>query len=154
VQPEREVVWLSRFLVEAALRWAQEAPGIVWVEAEAAQLAFELGLPVYTSKDDVEALQREDGTRSIVASINALHKGINLQAFHRNLILTCPPSARLLEQCIGRTHRHGQTADEVTVDLGVHTAELSTALETARHKALQDEELSGNRQKLLVGTWV
>lgn len=154
VQPEQEAVWVSRCVVDAAVKWAHEAPGIVWVEAEAVKAVMAVtDLPVYADGDDALALYKEDGSRSVVASIQAFKEGANLQAFNRNLILACPANAALLEQAIGRTHRFGQKADEVFVDFFLHTPELEAALVDARRKAAAITENVGNYQKLYVGTW-
>lgn len=159
VRPDKETVWIDRFLVDAAVEWAKAKPGIVWVEAEATRAAFEIakeaGIAVYAGgAEDEAALIREDGSRSIVASIRAFNAGVNLQAFNRALITTCPASNALLEQVIGREHRPGQTADEVVVEFFLHTPELVDALEQAKQKAKYVTETTKNSQKLLVATWL
>lgn len=155
VQPARETVWVSRFMVDAALRWASKAPGIVWVETVAVrELAEETGLPVYAGAADAGRLSAETGERSIIVSIDAFNKGVDLTRFSRNLVTLCPPSSDILEQTIGRTHRPGQKADCVSLDFFLHAPELETALKTARTGAARDEEISGNRQKLNIGTWL
>jgi len=159
VKPEKETVWVDRFLVEAAIEWAAEKPGILWVEAEAVKAAFEIaqgaGIPVYTGgKEDESALIMETGKRSVVAGIKAFGTGVNLQMFNRVLVTTCPASGALLEQVIGRSHRPGQEADEVQVDFYLHTPELCAAMAEAKSKAAYIEETTGNRQKLNLGTWL
>jgi hypothetical protein len=159
VKPDTETVWLDKFLVNAAIEWALEKPGIVWVESEAVRAAEEIalgaGIPVYAGGDaDTRRLHAEDGSRSVVCSIKAFKEGENLQAFNRSLITTPPASGALLEQVIGRTHRSGQTADEVTVDFFLHTPELVSALKDAREKAKAIQETTGNFQKLSVGAWL
>lgn len=158
VKPDKETVWLDRFLVDAAVEWATAKPGIVWVEAEATRAAFDIaeaaGIPVYAGgAEDEAALIREDGSRSIVASIRAFNAGVNLQAFGRSLITTCPASNALLEQVIGRTHRPGQLRDEVTVDFYLHVPELVDSLQKAIVKAKYVEESTANSQKLRIGTF-
>lgn len=169
VEPASETVWLDRFLVDAAIKWALEAPGIVWVESEAVRAAVEIaegaGIPVYAGgKEDEAALLAEDGSRSVVASMRAFNAGVNLQyTFKRNLITTCPASNSLLEQAISRTHRPRDPAqirpavglmDDVTADYYLHTPELVKALKDARAKAAQVYETVGNAQKLSMATWL
>jgi hypothetical protein len=159
VEPDTETVWIDKFAVNAAIEWALERPGIVWVESEAVRAAEEIGaqagLPVFAGgEEDAARLHKEDGSRSIVCSINAFSEGENLQCFDRNLILTPPSSAKLLEQAIGRTHRQGQKSDEVTVDFCLHTPELVKALKDAREKARVIQETTLNEQKLNIGTWL
>lgn len=159
VKPSKETVWLDTFLIDAAVDWAREKPGIVWVEAEALRAAFSIaegaGIPVYAGgKKAAAAIIREDGSRSIVASMKAFNAGINLQhAFNRALITTSPADNALLEQVVARTHRPGQKADEVSVDFYLHTPELADALATARAKAQYVEETTENSQKLRIATW-
>jgi hypothetical protein len=154
VKPSRETVWLSTFLVGAAVKWALEAPGLVWVESEAVNAAMAIakdaGIPVYAAKEDAAALWAEKGDRSVVVAANVFKEGENLQAFHRNLVTTIPPR---LEQLLGRTHRPGQTADEVTVDFCLHTPELRRALKGAISDAHYTHETLGNQQKLILGTY-
>lgn len=159
VEPDSETVWIDKFMVNAAIEWAQKAPGIVWVESEAVRAAEEIahgaGIPVYAGgEDDTRRLNAEDGSRSIVASMKAFGEGANLQAFNRSLITTSPSSSTLCEQVIGRTHRQGQKADEVIVDFFLHTPEIEKALEAARAKAASVQTLTLNEQKLCVGTWL
>jgi len=52
-----------------------------------------------------------------VLSVRANLEGLNLQHYHRNLVLTPIPVGETWEQMIGRTHRKGQRADEVLFDL-------------------------------------
>lgn len=52
--------------------------------------------------------------RIIVASMGGHGEGKNLQAFQRQVIVEFPRKADLLEQVLGRTHRFGQMADELT----------------------------------------
>ena len=97
---------------------------------------------------------KENGKRSIVASINAHREGKNLQdSFSRNLVITVMPDAGGLEQVIGRTHREGQPEDEVTFEFYLHTTELKDALEKAQLRAKYVQETTGSAQKLCYGSW-
>lgn len=169
VEPATETVWLDKFLVNYAIEWAREKPGIIWAESVAVRAAEEIsvgaGIPVYSGgAQDESALIHEDGSRSVVVSIRAFNAGINLQhAFKRNLFLTPPASNTLLEQPIARTHRPRNPAlcigpvevmDDVTVEFCTHTPELATALADAREKARYVEETTPNAQKLNAGNWL
>jgi hypothetical protein len=96
-----------------------------------------------------EAILRERGQRSIVASMKSHGRGRNgLQfAFHRQLI-TCPPSTNTdHEQLIGRLHRDGQQND-VETEVFAHTPELRNRLDSAKARARYVSATWGAPQKL------
>lgn len=121
----KEAVWLSDSLVNYCSEWMKENEGIVWVEhiAFGDRLAELTGLPFYHSGNDKRAawLHDEHGPReydTVILSHEAFGEGFNLQRkWSKNLIASIKPNAKILEQTIGRTHRQGQTADEVTFDI-------------------------------------
>ena len=64
--------------------------------------------------------------------------------------MTTPPSGGVeWEQGMARTHRPGQEADEVTVDVFLHTEEMQRAFDNAIRDARYTEESQGQKQKLL-----
>jgi hypothetical protein len=143
------------FLVRAAAAWALRSPGIVWYEhvAYGEALAKLSGLPLYGPGAEASVkIVQEHGKRSIIASMRAHGEIKNLQMFSRNLFTSSPASSKAWEQIIGRTHRLGQTADEVTVDVFLHTSEFRNALETALGRARYKEATLGTCQKILYAT--
>lgn len=157
VQHETETVWVDDFLVKDAIAWGREKPGIIWYEPAAlgARLAEESGFPFYgPGEDAVRGLLAEKGDRTVIASIRSHHKERNLQfAFNRNLVCNPPGGGDLWEQLVGRTHRPGQPADEVTFDVYRHTPEFVADLDRALMLAQHIENHQGNRQKLLTATF-
>jgi hypothetical protein len=90
-------------------------------------------------------------TKSCVVSIDAHGEGKNLQAHHsRNLYLCAPTNAKIWEQSIGRTHRQGQRADEVTVEVVLPCIEFWAALEKSRKQSRYIEATTGQQQRLNV----
>jgi hypothetical protein len=161
VQPETDTVWLSPWLAEDAAAWARDTSdgtGIVWYKFDAfGQAVGRLAeVPCYGGGDEASrAILQERGTRSIVASIAAHGTGLNLQyAYRRNLISNVSPSGTEFEQLIGRTHRPGQAADEVTVELYQHTEQLVEALEKAREGERFVEATLGTGRKLNLATYI
>lgn len=156
-EPETEGVWIDEFLARDAAAWAGSNLGIVWSEHDVfgrrvAQLADR---PYYGAGADASArVITEGGSRAIVASIRAHGTGKNLQAFARNLFANVPSDAAQWEQALGRTHRQGQLADEVTVEIYQHTPPVREALQKARMYAQYIEQTMGGSQKLLRATWV
>jgi hypothetical protein len=152
-KPEVEAVWLSDYLVQDAVAWGKESPGIVWYEHASlgAAIAKAGGFPLFGPGAD--GILKERGTRTIVASIKAHGTGKNLQCYSRNLVTTAPTSGTVWEQLLGRTHRPGQQADEVTIDVYRHTLEMRAAMTKALRDAQYQESTTGNRQKLLAATY-
>lgn len=150
--------WVDEsFMVDDAVAWGREEPGIIWFEHVAlGQKIAERGRwPYYGSavetKSDRDILD-ETGNRTIVVSMNAHSEGKNLQvAFWRNLITTPFGSGKIGEQVIGRTHRPGQPQDEVVVDFYLHTPCFERSLGAAIDDAHYMESLLGP-QKLVYGT--
>lgn len=155
--PPTEAVWVSDYLVDEAVRWAREncsksEPGIIWYSWDAFGTAVALkgGFPLYgpgMKHDPSFADPKNEPV--IVCSLTAHGTGKNLQKYMRNLITTPPGSGSVMEQGIARTHRPGQMADEVTVDLFLHTKEMQSAFEKALADAEYVEQTQGQKQKLL-----
>jgi hypothetical protein len=156
-KPETEGVWIDDFLAQDAAAWCRAGVGICWYEHDlfgrrVAQLADR---PFYGAGADAStAIAAERGARSIVASIRAHGTGKNLQSFARNLFANLPSDAAIWEQTLGRTHRQGQLADEVTVEVYRHTHVVIDALSKARMLAQYIEQTMGGSQKLLRATYL
>lgn len=151
--PEVEAVWFSRDPAKAIKRWTDEAPGIVWYEHRAIGEALTaLGLRVYgqqgTTQCGTYALRSEDGRRSVAASVRSSGKGLNLQAFHRNLILEPASSGKRNEQMLGRTHRDGQT-EHVIAYYYIASPSHSDWIGRAHTRARYQADTLGQDQKLL-----
>lgn len=151
VQPVSEAVWVSDWLARDAVEWAKNSPGIIWcLHTAFARRVAELGRLPYFGGGDLASLEiaKETGARSIVASIKAHGTGKNLQAFSRNLVANSPSDGGAWEQLLGRTHRLGQTAESVSVDVYRHTPEVARALEDARGFARYRKEVTGAIDRL------
>lgn len=161
-QPETEAVWLDDFLVKDALEWLKLGPGLLWYEfvpfAERLLVsARAIGAPVTfagpgKSGDGVVLGLR--GDERVVASSRAHGTGKNLQMFARNLFANPQSDGAGWEQNLGRTHRAGQLADEVTVEVYRHTEAFASAVEKARDLSEYIEGTLGTTQRLAsVATW-
>lgn len=165
-EPPTRAIWIDDFLVRAALEWALGMQdGIVWYDSRAVQeRAEQLGAVVcaagnagnqalldYASRPSVVA----GGPPIVVFASNQAHgTGKNLQRWCANLVLAPWAGGATWEQTIGRTHRPGQEADDVTVDVFTHTPELEKSLGGALEQARFIEQLTGGAQKMLLGTWM
>lgn len=157
VQPVPEAVWVSDFVAQDAAKWAKKNVGIVWVEFPelGERIAKLAGVPYYgggTAASD--EILRETGKRSIVASIKAHGTGKNLQQWCRNLVVTPPADGATWEQLIARTHRPGQLADEVEVEVYLHTEDYRGAFARAQEYARFIQGTDGQPQKLLLATYL
>lgn len=145
--PKQKTVWLFSDVLAIAGKWISETErGIVWTEHLAVGEAFARSGIRYFGAGESQIVNHR---ATCAASIDSHGVGKNLQWFNRNLVL-CPPSdGATWEQLLGRTHRHGQLADEVKFDVLRHTDELVDALDKARKNAEYIEQTTGNKQKLL-----
>lgn len=150
--PVTEPVWLSNYLTEMVGDWAYEEPGIVWVFHDAVGEALDSEYLTYHGGGQAAGRKvlELDGSKSVALSANAHSTGKNLQAYSRNLLTSCPSSALMWEQLLGRTHRTGQLADQVDVDVYLNTPRLEAALDKALEEARYIEDTTGQQQKLLM----
>lgn len=153
-EPNTKPVWLDTSVLEWCAAWAEENKGIVWTEHTCfGERLQEHGLTYYGKRGEdsmgrpIEA--HEPGT-PLVASIASNAEGRNLQAWSDNLITSFPPGGTLAEQLLGRTHRPGQEADEVSFDIVVTCAEHVGAFWQAWKDASYVQASTGAPQKLLL----
>lgn len=155
--PPVEAVWLSDFLMEDVTRWVGESdePGIVWYDHLAVEAELvSRGLTVYGGGSSAVDLMA-DGSRVVAVSVHAHRDGVNLQRRSRALFIT--PFANWVgwEQAIGREHRSGQLADEVSVEVYQHDESLRSAWAQSMEDARAEREKHpGSSPRLLLATLV
>ncbi len=156
-------VWQDNAALEVAAKWMAEAPGLVWCEHVefAEELSRRTGAEYYRQDGCNKAgqfVEEADCTKSIIISYNSCKEGRNLQGdaargwqgYSRNLIVSMPSGADDIEQLLGRTHRDGQLADEVTVDVLIGCREHAMAWNGAIAGALAARDTLGQTQKILL----
>lgn len=148
-EPNPVPVWLDRNVLEQAIEHAGR-DALIWTRYRAAGQALEeMGIPYYGAGTHPEGANG----RTIAVSIAAHSTGRNLQAWSRSLVLTPMANADAWEQLIGRTHRAGQHADTVEVDvigsIDYHGAVLGRVLTEARAIT----KASGFEHKLVTAEW-
>lgn len=151
-RPETEAVWEDDWLLRDAAAWLKSNTGIVWYEHDTfgRRLADLAHVPFYGPGEEASStIVRERGDRSIIAGIRSHHRAKNLQMFSRQLVANPPSDGATWEQLIGRTHRPGQGADEVVIEVYRHTEDMRDALDKARALAAYIEGTMGGQQKLL-----
>lgn len=154
--PETEAIWIDPAPLELVAKWADENAGIVFVEhvAFAEELARRTGRAYFGEggKDKrtrrfIEDARPADG--SVIASVASNQEGRNLQAWSRALVISAPPNGGPWEQLLGRLHRDGQEADEVTFELLIGCFEQLSGFDQAKEDARYIHEVLGSPQKLL-----
>ncbi len=155
-KPETEGVWIDDWLARDAAEWCRAGAGICWYEHDlfGRRVAELADRPHFGAGGDAGMrLLSEDGRRSIVASIRAHGTGKNLQQFSRNLVANQFSDAAVGEQLLGRTHRQGQLADEVSIEVYRHTPVVIEALNRAKMLAEYIQGTMGGSQKLLKASY-
>lgn len=152
-EPNVEPRWVDDTVLKIASKWLHDNNGICWVEHRAfgERLSKLAGVP-YFGQGGMATGKRsiEDEHGPCVASIAANAEGRNLQRYSKNLIVSCPPSGSVLEQLLGRTHRPGQDADEVTAEIVLACIEQWNGLQRALKDARYIQDTTGQEQKLML----
>lgn len=152
--------WLSTATLEACAAWAKRTKsGIIWTQhiPFGERLEKDFGIPYYREEGlNSAGVYIEQATERVVcASVQSNGTGRNLQHQWANNLIHDPfGSAERNEQTIGRTHRHLQKADAVTVDFLIGCREHVNALRRARERAAAIELMLENPQKLVYGDWI
>lgn len=150
--------WISHNVLKHASAWlAKHGNGaMVWVKhlAFGRALAEVANVPFFEASGLCRRTKHyvEDYNGPAVASLDANGTGMNLQAYHRSLVLNTPPNGMQMEQLLGRTHRLGQTQDEVTYEFGFSCVEDEQSFEQAFRDAAYLQDTTGQAQKLLYAT--
>jgi hypothetical protein len=154
-KPNTVAVWHDDSALRVCLDWMKK-PGIVWTEhALFAERLSELsGCKYYGAKgvaEDGEFVDDADPGRAAILSIDANKEGRNLQTkWNRNLFTSPAEGSDVWQQAIGRTHRPGQTADEVIVDVLLGCVEHDRAMRKALSAARSVRDTVGAESKLLL----
>lgn len=149
--PKTVAHWIDDAAYKFCLDWANKNTGLIWVNevAMGQRLLSEGGIPYYGAQGKCGKEFIEDERATCAASIAANTEGRNLQhAFSKNLVVAPPPGGSVWEQMIGRTHREGQQADEVTVEVALGCYENWRVVMQALQDAEFQERTTGQCQKL------
>lgn len=157
--PNPVPVWHDDSALKVVAEWMARRgrPGIVWTTHVpfAERLSQMTGAPYFgPGAVDVATgtLFIEDApTGPIIASIDANREGLNLQfKWSRNLIVSLEESPGRLQQTVARTHRTGQEADEVEVDILLGGLEIANAWRKLYAGAQAVRDTTGAEQKVLL----
>lgn len=151
--PQTEALWVSKAMLERAAAWMEDEKGICWVE----HVEFGMALAQMTGHSFYQrggvnqhgkAIEDHPIGTPMICSIASNSEGRNLQAWSSNLITSMPTSGQTVEQLLGRTHRDGQEADEVTALVLISIREQAAAFERACNDARYATDVLGQEQKL------
>lgn len=150
-EPNTVARWIDDGVIQVAGNWLKKTGGIAWVEHRAfgERLEDETGYPYYGPKGksrDGRIIEKAEGP--IIASVRANSEGRNLQAWNEGLIVSCTPNGAVYEQLLGRMHRTGQEADEVSFTILCGCIQAWQGFESARADARYIEASTGQNQKL------
>jgi len=150
--PTTVAEWITDYFVVKAKEWGDTHDGIIWVEhREIGKALQRLGIPYYAKMGkDCRGRDIDDATGTLAASVAANSEGRNLQRYSENLILACPTTGDRWEQLLGRTHREGQIADEVSVEVHLGCRQSELGFEQAVSDARYQRGVLGAAQKLLL----
>jgi hypothetical protein len=152
-KPRTVAVPFDDSVLNRCQRWA-EYGGLIWCEHVdfARRLSAKTGLPYFAGEGlDAQgnSIENFEG-RCAILSIEANREGRNLQRFSRNLVVSPPQQGDRWQQLLARTHRDGQEADEVICDIVISCAEHVDAMRIMQSDAQYQEDITGDRQKLLL----
>lgn len=151
-EPKTETVWLTRSVLERAAEWlAGRDHGLCWVEHRCVgpELSRISGVKFFGQRGMCGKLPIEAHDGPAILSIGSNREGRNLQRWRENLILSIPQRGQIWEQILGRTHRDGQEADEVRMDVALVCSEQLLSFRQALAHAEFSSESSTMAQKLL-----
>lgn len=143
--------WITYSVVDEAVEWVREERGLCWVNHRAVGDAMKRrwGVKYFSNQGLDGGLAVEDWKDGCALSIAANCEGRNLQHYNKNLVLSPPTTGDRWEQMLGRTHRDGQQADEVMVEVYLGCQEARKAFGQALSDSKYQESLVGT-QKLRI----
>ena len=148
---ERPEVHNDRFFVDRVVEQARSllAPVIIWYEDQAVADELDKHVKVYRRGETPNINEAP----VCAAGIQAHGTGLDLQAWS-NMVVLCPPAGGYAwEQLLGRLHRVGQDADEVTCWTYQHTRPFVEAVIKACGDAEYIQYSTGNVQKLKIADY-
>ena len=146
-------VWVDDAIIHRVAEWVKDHQGLIWVSEVALgeRLERELGLPYFheMGRDrlgrDVESWESKNG--SVIVSVQANGEGRNLQKqWCDNLVISPPPTGTVWEQLLGRTHRLGQEAEEVWVEVVIGCRTEWDCWRQAVRDAQYAAQMEGNKR--------
>ena len=156
-EKHKEPVWLGDQTLRYCAEWLEREKGICWVAHQCfgKRLMERTGVPYFAAGGKCKGVAIDTHRGPAIASIKAVNEGFNLQTLHsKNLIATTPTTNLENEQLISRTHREGQTEDDVEIVFLQTLPGDCQALTQARADAMYVQSLMMQPQRLCYATWL
>lgn len=155
------------YKIQKAISWAKERDqGIVWYwhqvmgdwlfEKLVAAGINAVHCPAGKQANDFltsEGAADRCSKKILVCSIAAHGTGKNLQFMTDQIFVQLPVNELSMEQAIGRTHRKGQTADEVIITTLISSEHDRMALGAILNDAIYVRETMNSPRKVLIASW-
>lgn len=150
---KRVPVWVWRGWLDAQLEWlkTRPEPSIFWYTSATAldpEFAAE-GIPFASRKPKIDV----DRPQTLACSLWSVREGFNMQGWRIMRYGQTPRDAGVWQQSLARVHRLGQMADEIEVEVCLHTKPLRSRLRASMDAARYIQDTTGERQRLLLATW-
>jgi hypothetical protein len=147
--PPTRPIWMDYGPTAWAVEWAlrRQRCFLWWRSRAVGDLLGEFGIPKFGMGDGKPKPKQHPRA---ALSIAVHHKGRNYQEWSDQLVLEVPSSGAWWEQLLGRTHRYGQTAEEVGCTVFQRTWPQRGAFQTAYERSIYIQELTGQPQKLIL----
>ncbi len=152
----KQDVWVDDVILQQTMSWMHKhrhTGGIVWTDHRAFGMKLSeltgVGFCADEGCDQRGVLIDDYAGRMVIASVKGNGEGRNLQAWHRNLLVSLPPNGGTWEQVLARTHRYGQPEDCVYFDWIAACWEYEEGFKQAIRDAENIEQTTGQRQRLL-----
>lgn len=148
--------WHDDSVLRACAEWMHATRGIVWTEHQVFGLALSklTGVSFYGEKGlDQQGrfiMTHAKAGEPLIVSRPPNATGRNLQAWSHNLITSLSSNPTINEQLLGRTHRKGQLADNVSVEVLLSCREHFDAMIKARSRAQYVQQTMGQTQRLIM----
>ena len=152
IVPTREVVWVDPTpVLQAVDYWRRLGRGVLWYSHSGAiePILRELGVISYGAGSDTAA----DDVAMPACSVRVHGTGKNMQAWADQVMLGASANATIWQQLLGRTHREGQLADNVTARVWCASWFSRACLVQARDEAAEIERKYGKKQRLSYAMW-
>lgn len=152
--PDPTAHWIHDVTLNRCAKWLQEHErGLCWVENVCMGEALEqlTGYPFFSAGglDSKGRSITEYTGGAAIASVKPCHRGKNLQfQYDANLLPSSPSKGQILQQLLGRTHREGQEAEEVSALFLLTCKESRSSLAQAIRDARMAQDAGGEPQKL------
>tara|TARA_R110002095_G_C4251957_1_gene240416 strand:+ start:11187 stop:13295 length:2109 start_codon:yes stop_codon:yes gene_type:complete len=165
IEREGRIQRVDSYKIDNAIAWAGKLPkgkgailwfwhnGVgTWLRDAAQKAGLDYLFCPAGNQGNEDIIEEMNAGRVIIASMGAHGTGKNLQHFQSQLFVQWPRDAKLAEQVLGRLHRNGQLADEITANRYDANGFDTTNFAATLNDSCYVHQSTGQRQKLIYAT--